>query len=1045
MKALSQLSLLVLMLLPLSCGQTKQAAVETGRGSRHVMSFGEIEKQFLDPNVEYSTAPFWVWNNDMSEEVIDEQLDDMLSCGIKALIIHPRPGLITPYISDRWNELVKYAVDQGKAKGMELWLYDENSYPSGFAGGNVPAEMPESYNEGQGLVYKKVDKIPENDDAEYVTVLKKNGVGFIDVTDSIEGEKGKTGDYRLFVKAYYGKSPWYGGYSYVDLLKEGVTEKFIEVTMRGYEQYLGDNLGTVVPGVFTDEPNIAPPGGGCIRWTPSLFERFSQRWGYDLQPNLVSLFDETGDWKRVRHNYYGLMLELFIERWSKPWYEYTEQHGLLWTGHYWEHGWPSPHHGGDNMAMYAWHQVPAIDILMNEYSGHPNAQFGNDRAVKELRSAANQTGSARTLSETYGAGGWDLRFEDMKRINDWQYVLGVNLTNQHLSYVTIAGARKRDHPQSFSYHDPWWHLYKYSAEYYSRLSLALSAGKQVNHILVLEPTTSAWMYYSSTTANDMVGAVGTSFQNFVHELEEFQVEYDIGCENIIMDRGSVSGKQFIVGECAYDTVVLPPNTENIDLATAALLEKFCAGGGKVLAFCKPPIRVDGVETSRLLDLAENQSTAWQSYVGKGIADCFKYLVSDDIEFEKTSGGILFHHRRQLDDGQLIFLANTSLEENAECAFRTKGASVQKLDPHSGSITPFECETSRGAVAVSIDLPPAGSLLLYVDSKGTALAPSKEKTLSTVVKAEAATAISAAAPNVLTLDYCDLTLDGKKEKGLYFFQAARKIYKHHGFNANPWEHAVQFKSEILDKDNFPADSGFIADFHFTVEKGADCSGLQAVVERPGLWNVLVNGKAVEANPGEWRLDRLFGVYDIGAHVKAGDNVITLNASPMTVHSELEPVYLYGDFGLESGKKGWTVTKPQTLTFGPWTEQKMPFYSDAVSYKQSYMLEKGANYKVSLGDWYGCVAEVRVNGVHAGIIGWKPFECDITDFVRDGGNEVEVLVYGTLKNQMGPHHNGQPRGRAWPNMFQAAPEKQPAGSDYDVIGYGLFGKFELIQGK
>ena len=38
----------------------------------------------------------------------------------------------------------------------------------------------------------------------------------------------------------------------------------------------------------------------------------------------------------------------------------------------------------------------------------PQAQFGNVRAVKELRSAANQTGSVRTLSETYGGGGWDL-------------------------------------------------------------------------------------------------------------------------------------------------------------------------------------------------------------------------------------------------------------------------------------------------------------------------------------------------------------------------------------------------------------------------------------------------------------------------------------------------------------------------------------------------------------------------------------------------------------------------------------------------------------
>ena len=51
-----------------------------------------------------------------------------------------------------------------------------------------------------------------------------------------------------------------------------------------------------------------------------------------------------------------------------------------------------------------------------------NAKFGNVRAVLELSSVANQLGRKRTLCEAYGAGGWDLRFEDMKRIGDWLYV-----------------------------------------------------------------------------------------------------------------------------------------------------------------------------------------------------------------------------------------------------------------------------------------------------------------------------------------------------------------------------------------------------------------------------------------------------------------------------------------------------------------------------------------------------------------------------------------------------------------------------------------------
>ena len=74
---------------------------------------------------------------------------------------------------------------------------------------------------------------------------------------------------------------------------------------------------------------------------------------------------------------------------------------------------------------YAWHQQPGIDMLFNQFDEvSPNARFGNIRSVKELSSVANQLGKQHT-SETYGGGGWELTFKDMKRLGDWQYVLGL--------------------------------------------------------------------------------------------------------------------------------------------------------------------------------------------------------------------------------------------------------------------------------------------------------------------------------------------------------------------------------------------------------------------------------------------------------------------------------------------------------------------------------------------------------------------------------------------------------------------------------------------
>ena len=152
---------------------------------------------------------------------------------------------------------------------------------------------------------------------------------------------------------------------------------------------------------------------------------------------------------------------------------------------------------------------------------------------------ANQLGRKRTLCEAYGAGGWDLRFEDMKRIGDWLDVLGVNTLNEHLSYVTIRGARKRDHPQSFSYHEPWWDGYHVSADYFARLSRrSCRRASRSTAILVIEPTTTAWMYQGDPKQKE----IGDRFQALLVALERAQVEYDIGCEDILARHGSAEGR-----------------------------------------------------------------------------------------------------------------------------------------------------------------------------------------------------------------------------------------------------------------------------------------------------------------------------------------------------------------------------------------------------------------------------------------------------------------------------------------------------------------------
>ncbi|MBN2411160.1 hypothetical protein JXQ31_05655 [candidate division KSB1 bacterium] len=1015
----------------------------TSGESHRFTSINELTNNFQNPPLEYRTAPFWIWHDKVSEKEIDIQLEDFKGKGIGGVFIHPRYGLITEYLSDEWFDLIAYAVAKAKELGMQAWLYDENSFPSGFAGGHVPAEMPESYNKGQGLVLDKASVLPDDIAEKYTLILKKSGNAFIEILDPANEKSGK-GEYYLFRVAYYGKSKWYGGFSYVDLIYPGVTDKFIELTMTGYEKSIGKEFGKTVPGIFTDEPNISTPQGkNCIRWTPDLFDRFHERWGYDLKICLPSLFDETGDWRRIRHNYYATLLELFIERWSKPWYQYTETHNLKWTGHYWEHGWPSPHHGGDNMAMYAWHQVPAIDMLFNTFS-EDGVQFGNVRAVKELASVANQMDRRRALSETYGAAGWELRFEDMKRLGDWEYALGVNFMNQHLSYMTLMGDRKHDFPQAFSYHEPWWPFYRYMADYYARLSMLLASGRQVNKTLVLEPTTSTWMYYSSVKSNQRFGEIGAQFTDFLNRLEKLQIEYDLGCENIINDHGKIIDGKFAVGERIYEIVVLPPGMDNLNAPTFALLEKFLQQGGKVLCFTEPPDYINGVKTDKCRNLAESNKNSWLSF-NSVTENAANRLISTNIQFTNpdNSGGLLFHHRRLFDDGQLLFLVNSSLDEASKGELFIKGASVQVMNAITGETGPYPALQTGNKLKISFDLLPANSLALLVNNSGVQEVTEENVQAARIIQTEDPGKILRTKPNTFTLDYCTLKLGDNVYENIYFYTASFKIFQHYGFEDNPWVSSSQYKTDILDKDNFGEDTGFEAVFPFEIDSDLDTDGLKVVAERPDLFKISVNEHPVQPIKGEWFLDRSFAVYDIASLVTSGKNNITIIRKPMSIHAELEPVYLLGDFGLLPVEHGWKLTPAEKLTYGAWNEQGLPFYADGVAYSKTYKLSAGKNYKVSLSGWNGSVAEVRVNEKSAGIIGWQPYEVDISAFVKDGDNDIKVVVYGTLKNLLGPHHNVRNRGIVTPWSFKYAPEIQPKGLEYDVLEYGLYSDFTVTE--
>ena len=124
--------------------------------------------------------------------------------------------------------------------------------------------------------------------------------------------------------------------------------------------------------------------------------------------------------------------------------------------------------------------------------------------------------------------------------------------------------------------------------------------------------------------------------------------------------------------------------------------------------------------------------------------------------------------------------------------------------------------------------------------------------------------------------------------------------------------------------------------------------------------------------------------------------------------------------------------------------MPFYSWCVTYSKEFKIENAdGKWEVALNKWNGTMAEVTVNGQDANAIAFPPYHSDITGLIKPGINKIDVKVLGSLKNLLGPHHNNPKPGFVSPWTWRNV-KSYPAGKDYQVLDYGLFEEFTLLQG-
>ena len=228
--------------------------------------------------------------------------------GMGGFHMHVRTGLKNQYLSDEYMELIKACVDKAKSEDMLAWLYDEDRWPSGAAGGLVTKDKQYRARNLMFTSKKEAEAYTDNDSraeggrsgegkllACYDVVLDKDG--YLEYYKRINDEDEATGTKWYAFLEIHQQSSWYNDQSYLDTLNKNAVEKFVEVTHEKYKEKVGDEFDGTVPAIFTDEPQFTRKmvlGNSfdtetdiMMPWTDKVPEIYKETYGEDIFDTLV--------------------------------------------------------------------------------------------------------------------------------------------------------------------------------------------------------------------------------------------------------------------------------------------------------------------------------------------------------------------------------------------------------------------------------------------------------------------------------------------------------------------------------------------------------------------------------------------------------------------------------------------------------------------------------------------------------------------------------------------------------------------------------------
>lgn len=978
---------------------------------------------FKHPTSEYRGTPFWAWNGKLDKEELARQIQIFKKMGMGGFHMHVRTGLDTPYMGEEYLNFIRFCTKMASDEHMLAWLYDEDRWPSGTAGGAVTAKKPENARKTLLLTVHPYtedrphrNQLPEpgrgqesvrQDNGEllavYDVVLDENGclssVRRIDAKEQAQGVKWYA--YMEHATA----DPWFNDQAYVDTLRTEAIREFIQRTHEKYKKAIGKEFRKTVPAIFTDEPQFAPKEtlnfareerDVFLPWTDKLPELYREQYGKDLLDAVPQLLWELPGKKlsKIRWNFQNLLTDLFVSSYCHQIGQWCRDNNLYLTGHVM--GEPTLESQsqmvGDAMRCYPEFGLPGIDMLCD---------FHEYTTAKQTQSMVRQMGAEGMLSEIYGVTGWDYDFRGYKLQGDWQAALGVTIRVPHLAWMTMKGEAKRDYPASINYQSPWWDQFSLIEDHFARVNTAMTRGKAVVKVAVLHPIESYWLYLGPS--DQTMAARKQMDDQFTHLAEALLfggIDFDYLCEARLPQQCAEGGFPLRVGEMAYEVVIVPP-IRTMRSTTLQRLEAFQREGGQVIFLGDRPDYVDAEKSDAVRELFSHAVCI--GFDDSAILQALEAVRLIDIR--KEDGSRADHVLYQLrEDGEQkwLFICNG---KNPDCPdvdpvpklrFMLKGEyAVEVYDTMNGEVYPFPSEYEEGTTILE-------KVWYMHDSMLFRLVPGRTENIVLKEKCERKTPdiilrqvdVSMEEPNMLLLDMAEYAFNGgeyaSEEELLRIDNIVREEL---GIPLRRKEVCQPYLIQTEEaKDRLQ--------LRFRIESEIDVAQAKLGLEDADSTKIRLNGQEVTAGPDGWYVDCCIETVPLPG-LKAGENILEIEV-PIGHRTNLEYFYLLGDFGVRVCGSQKTVTAPvRRLGWGDIVSQGLPFYTGNLVY--SFKVHSDGDFTVRVPQYRGGLIKVLVDGQEAGNIVFSPYE--LTVKAEAGEHLVQLKLYGTRQNGFAQLHHTQ----------------------------------------